>query len=402
MPQDAASTQRTLRRRVYEVIELGRGEDRVSRIFDGIIIVLIITNVAAFCLETVPEYHEAWGPWFAAFEVLSVAVFTIEYGLRLWSAVEIPFLKRQVPWRARLTYARRPFMVFDLLAILPFYLGGLAGLDLRILRAFRLLRLFKLSRYSPAMHTLLRVMQAEARPLVGAGLLLVTVLLFSATGMYFIEGRVQPDKLGSVPLAAYWAMTTLTTVGYGEVVPITPLGKAWAMLTMLFGLCVLALPVAIISTGFAQETSRRDFVITWSLMARVPIFAELDAHHVAELMPILHAHNLPPNIEVATTASLGDAVWFVASGRLHHHAIRTEASPLTTGSVIGAAAMLEGVEEPGRWVTATRCRLLKLYREDLHRLAVAAPAVSARLAELARTRCAEIERASESMADKLA
>jgi len=400
MPQTSAEPATGLRRRMFEVVELGRGEDRVSRVFDAVVITLILANVVAFCLETVKEIDDVWGAWFSTFEALSVAVFTIEYLLRLWTAPEMPFFQRMPGWRARLSFARRPFMVFDLLAILPFFLGGLIGLDLRVLRAFRLLRLFKLSRYSPAMHTLLRVIQNEARALTGAAILLLTVLLLSATGMYFIEGEVQPDKFGNVPLAAYWAMTTLTTVGYGDVAPVTALGKAWAMLTMLFGLCVLALPVAIISTGFSQETARRDFVVTWSMMARVPVLADLDHRHIAELMPILHAHNLPPNVEVASGAGLGAAVWFVASGRIGHEGVGGT-NTLGTGGVIGAAAMLEGVHEAGRWVTVSRSRVLKLYREDFHRLEVTAPAVAARLREVASVQRRNLEKINDDIADKL-
>ena len=180
-----------------------------------------------------PDLASAYAPLFRAFEVFSVTIFTIEYGLRIWTAVEMPFLARMRPWRARLHLATRGYLIIDLLAILPFYLGGLLGLDLRVLRVLRLLRFFKLSRYSPAMHTLLRVLHNERRSLMGAGLLLTAALLLSATGMYYIEGATQPDKFGSVPQAAYWAMTTLTTVGYGDVAPVTPLGKLWSMMTML-------------------------------------------------------------------------------------------------------------------------------------------------------------------------
>ena len=190
------------RRRVYEAIEVGRGEDRLSRAIDGFLIVLILANIAAFCAETVHELEVRYRWWFHAFELFSVGIFTLEYAARIWTAVEVPFLQRMTPWRARLRFARRPLQIIDLMAVLPFYLGPMMGIDLRILRAFRLLRLFKLSRYSPAMHTLFRVIAVEGRALTGAGILLLAVLLFSSTGMYFIEGHVQPDKFGSVPLAA--------------------------------------------------------------------------------------------------------------------------------------------------------------------------------------------------------
>ena len=186
-------------------------------------------------------------------------------------------------------------------------------------------------------------------------------------------------------------MTTLTTVGYGDVVPMTPLGKLWAMLTMLFGLCILALPVAIISTGFAQETGRRDFVVTWSMMARVPLFAELDAGHVAELMPMLHAHNLPPNVEVIAAASPGTAMYFVASGRVRLNSPGGD-EEYGTGDFFGAVSMLENTTHPGRFVTMTRSRVLKLYREDFYQLEAANPAIGAQIRDVAAARRRERQR----------
>ncbi|MEZ5853123.1 MAG: cyclic nucleotide-gated ion channel [Hyphomicrobiaceae bacterium] len=374
-----------LRHRTYEVMEIGRGEDSTSRFVDDVIITLILLNIAAFCLETVHEVHEAYAWEFHYFEVFSVAVFTIEYITRIWASVEVPFLRRLPPWKARLRFARRPFLVIDLLAILPFYLGHMLGIDLRILRALRLLRLFKLSRYSPAMHTLLRVLANESRALIGAGVLLLTVLLFSSTGMYFIESHAQPDKFGSVPLAAYWAMTTLTTVGYGDVAPITPLGKFWAMITMLFGLCVLALPVAIISTGFSQEVGRRDFVVTWSLMSRVPLFTDLDASHIAEILPLLHAHNLPPNVEVIAADTNGAAMYFIASGRVRL-AEPNGSMEFKTGDFFGAVALVQNGKHGGSYTTTTRCRLLKLYREDFFRLEATRPEIGALIRKIAAER----------------
>ena len=375
----------TLRRRVYEIIEAGRGEDRHSRLFDATIVMLILANIAAFCAETMPELEAGYGTWFDRFEVFSVAVFTIEYGLRIWTAVEVPFLARLGPTQARLRFALRPLQVIDLIAILPSYLGPLLGIDLRILRALRLFRLLKLSRYSPAIHTLFRVLSTEARALTGAGLLLLAVLLFSSTGMYFIEGHAQPDKFGSVPMSAYWAMTTLTTVGYGDVAPITPLGKVWAMITMLFGLCILALPVAIISSGFAQEVGRRDFVVTWSLMSRIPLLSELDATQVAELMPMLHAQHLPPNVDVIPPDGPGRAMYFIASGRVELQAVGGN-STFNTGDFFGVVALLDIHTQPGRFVARTRCRLLKLYKEDFDRLEMTCPQVASHIRQVAAQR----------------
>jgi voltage-gated potassium channel len=381
---------RTLRRAVYETIEIGHGEDRISQVFDGVIVLLIILNVCAVVAETVPEIHQTYGAYLYAFEVFTIFVFTIEYLLRLWTAVEMPFLSRMKPWRARATLAKSPALIIDLLAILPFYLHHLVPMDLGVLRMLRLLRFLKLSRYSPAMHTLIRVMRNERKALVGASLLLLTALLFSSTLMYHIESAAQPDKFGSIPAAAWWAITTLTTVGYGDVTPITPLGRLFGGLTMIMGLCILALPVAIISTGFAQELQRRDFVVTWSMMSRVPLLSGLEASQVADIMPMLHAHNLPPNVEVVQKGAPGDAMYFVASGKVDHlHAEGRQT--YEAGEFFGAKAMLDNDVHPGSFITSSKVRLLKLHKEDFHRLEAKHPHVAAHIRKAAATPLAQAD-----------
>jgi voltage-gated potassium channel len=373
------------RRRIYEVIEVGRGEGWASWCFDIGMVTLILLNVFAFCLETVPAIEVRWGGWLHVLEVVSIGIFTVEYVLRLWTAVEVPMLSRLPPWRARLKYAKRPILVIDALAILPFYLGSMLGLDLRALRVFRLLRFLKLTRYSPAIHTLLRVIASEQRSLGGAFVLLLAALLIFSTGMYYIEGSVQPEKFGSVPDAAYWAMTTLTTVGYGDVTPLTPLGKVWASLTMLCGLCILALPVAIIASGFATEVGRHDFVLTWSLMARIPLFAELDADEVARIMPLLHAKSVSPFVEIIADGTPGDAMYFVASGHVRQSAV-TETRDYRIGEFFGVTAMLDEGLNRGSYRAVTRTRLLKLYRDDFLQLELAAPPLAEHVRRVSEAR----------------
>lgn len=376
----------TWRRRIFEIMEIGRGDSRASRAFDTLIVTLILANIAAFVAETVPRLAAAYGPYFSAFEIFSVAVFSVEYALRLWTAVEVPFLKRLPPWKARLKLAVTPALLIDLAAILPFFLGMAVDIDLRVLRALRLLRFFKLSRYSPALHTLIRVLVNERRALVGAGLLLLTVVLFASTGIYYIESGAQPDRFGSVPDAAWWAIATLTTVGYGDVAPVTPLGKAFGSVVMVTGLCILALPVAIISAGFAQELGRRDFVVTWSLMSRIPLLADLDASAVEKIMPLFQAHNLPPNVEVIGEGTEGQAMYFIASGQVLRRAGGASHEVYSKGDFFGVVALLEEGAGQGTFVTRSKCRLLKLHREDFHRLEAACPEVGSLIRDRAATR----------------
>lgn len=373
-----------LRRSVFEVLD-GGSETVAGKLCDRFLVVLILLNAAALVAESVHHLHEAYGQYFHWFEIASVVVFTIEYAARLWTAVEMPHLRRLPAWQARLRLARTPALVIDLAAILPFFLGHAFGLDLRLLRVLRLMRFLKLMRYSPAIHTILRVIDSERRSLMAAGLLLLAALLFTATGMYYIEGHAQPEKFGSIPDAAYWAMTTLTTVGYGDLVPVTAAGRLWAMLTMVLGLCTLSLPVAIIATGFAQEVGRRDFVINWSLMSRIPLFADLDAVQVADLMPLLHAKELPSGTTVIGAGSAGDAIYFVASGEIVTRGTVPERI-YRGGDVLGLVSMLEGEEHPNDFVARSRVRLLRLAREDFRRLEQSSPQLGEELRQLAARR----------------
>ena len=374
-----------VRRRVYEIMEVGHGEDIASKVLDTFLVVLIVANIAVFCAETVPSLEAKWGWEFHVFEMFCLVVFTVEYLLRLWIAVEVPFLARLTPLSARAHFAARAPQIIDLLAILPFYLGHIFGVDLRVLRIFRLLRFLKLSRYSPAMHTLIRVISNERRALLGAGLLLIAAVLFASTGIYFLEHQAQPDKFGSVPESAWWAIATLTTVGYGDVTPHTVAGRVFGGIVMVTGLCVLALPVAIISTGFAQEVNRHDFVVTWSLITRIPLLAELDAEQVALVMPMLHAQHLPPNVEVIPRGSPGAAMYFIASGRVRMHA-DVDDYVYGTGELFGMVAMLANDLNHASFVTASKCRLLKLYRADFHRFEAASPTIAAHIRKVAEAR----------------
>ncbi len=379
-----------LRRRVYEVLELGRGEDRLSAWVDAFLIALIVLNVLAFVAETVPSIERELGGWLFGFEIFSVILFSIEYGLRIWSSVEATFLKRLPPWQARLGFARRPELLIDLLAVLPFYLSFIAPLDLRLLRVLRLMRFLKLGRYSPAMHTIVRVLGNERRALFGALMLVLTALLFASTGMYYLEYRAQPDRFGSIPESAWWAIVTLTTVGYGDVAPVTPLGKLFAGFVMLTGLVVLALPIAIIATGFSQEVGRRDFVLTWSMLSKIPMFADLDAHAVAEVMRCLSAHNYPPHHEILKRGAESDAMYFVASGKVRALTATGE-TELGSSTSFGELAMLEHAPSDCTYTAASRVRVLRLDREGYQQLHLAYPEVGNQIRQIAERRKLEIE-----------
>jgi len=232
-------------------------------------------------------------------------------------------------------------MIIDVLAILPWYLHQIVPMDLRVLRVLRLFRLLKLARYSPALQTLKRVVVHEYRALLGALVVMMVLLLFASTFIYFLERDAQPDKFGSIPAAAWWALATLTTVGYGDVVPITPLGKMLGGVVMLVGLGMFALPIAILATGFSQESSRHEFVVTWSMVARVPLFSTMDVAEVAEITKLLYTRNVAAGATIVHAGEGGGAMFLIGSGEAVATVGPGRHVTLHEGDFFGEMALLE-------------------------------------------------------------
>ncbi len=246
-----------LRKRTAEVLEQGHYDDRLSKTVNLLLILLITLNVAAITLESIDRIYAQYETVFWLFELFSVAIFTIEYVARVWSSVDLEEIGDSRPIVGRIRYMLRPIALVDLIAILPFYLSLYVSMDLRFLRGLRLLRLFKLTRYSPALGALLDVIQQEAEALVAAFVILLIILVMSAAGIYILENDLQPEIFGSIPDSMWWAIVTLTTVGYGDTIPITPLGKMFGGLIGLLGIGMIAIPAAILASGFAENIRSR-------------------------------------------------------------------------------------------------------------------------------------------------
>ncbi|MCB1351593.1 MAG: ion transporter [Rhodobacteraceae bacterium] len=244
-----------LRRRVFEILERPSRADKLSWALELALIALIIANVVAVALETVGEIHAEYRTQFHLFDLLSVSVFTAEYVLRLWACVEAePDL---TPLQARLRYARSPIALVDLAAVLPFYLALFMPFNIHMLRMLRLLRVYKLTRYSPALGVLMNVIREESATLLAAFSILAILLVFAATGAYLVEHKAQPENFGSIPAAMWWAIVTLTTVGYGDVTPITAAGRLFGALVTVLGVGMAALPAGILASGLADHLHRR-------------------------------------------------------------------------------------------------------------------------------------------------
>ncbi|NNC76742.1 MAG: ion transporter [Woeseiaceae bacterium] len=257
----SAEAQSTLRQFVFRILETAKDDDRVSRFVDICLISMIAASVIAVILESVPAIERKYGSQLYWFEVLTIAVFSVEYLLRVWSAVEHQDRKNDNPVWARIRYVFSFHAIIDLLAILPFYLltFGLFGtVDMRFLRAFRLLRVLKLTRYSAALNMLITTMSENGRALLASFLILVTIMLLAASGMYYFERVAQPVAFGSIPAAMWWAFSTLTTVGYGDVTPVTVGGKVFGAMITVVGIGMVALPTSILASGYSQQLKIRE------------------------------------------------------------------------------------------------------------------------------------------------
>ena len=302
----------------------------------------------------------------------------------MWSAVELPFGDQASPWPTRLAHALRPMLLVDLAAFaLP--LAALAAGDHTAALILRLIAFLKIARYSPALQSLGRVIALERAALLGAGLIMLTLLLVAGAGMYLIERHAQPDRFGTLPDALWWALVTLATVGYGDVYPVTALGKLFTAVMVLSGVGVFALPVGIIVTGFTQDLARRDFVVTWTLVARVPVFANLDAAALAQIMALLRSETFEAGEEVVRTGEPAQAMYFIASGEVAVDADGGEVR-LGQGDFFGEMALIERRAHTHAVTAMTRCRLLVLEREDFERLGRRHPQILERVRATARSR----------------
>lgn len=246
-----------VKRRTHEILEGVSPDDRSSRAVQLSIMVLIVLNLLALMTETMEPVHRRLRDVLVGFEAFSVAVFMIEYVLRIWSCTEVASYKDPI-W-GRLKFALTPLVLVDLMAIAPFYLPFL-GINLVFVRAFRLVRLtriLKLGRYSSALRSIGAVVRAKKEELGTVVFLMMILLIVASSLMYEVEHAVQPDKFSSIPATMWWGVMTLTTVGYGDVYPVTPLGQLLASAIAVLGIGLFALPTGVLGSGFLEQIQKK-------------------------------------------------------------------------------------------------------------------------------------------------
>jgi voltage-gated potassium channel len=375
-----------LRDRLYELLEHDHLPYSAGSRIVRLIIFIIIIDVFAMVLASVPEFDARFGWLFTGIKVGAVVVFGLEYAARLWSAVGHSPRKKS-PAQDRIEYALSSLGIIDLLAFLPAAIALVAG-QRSTLALLGVLPFFKLVRYSPAMRSLLAALHAERRTLIGCIVILAGAVLVFASLLYAIEHDAQPDKLGTIPQAMWWAIVTLGTVGYGDVVPITPLGKIVSVFAIIGGLTMIALPVAIISTAFADEVRRRDFVVTWGMLARVPLFSHLSATEIADIMRLLRAQTIESGEILVRRGDLASSMYFITAGEVEIE-LPNRRVRLSDGTFFGEIALLHRANRSGTVTAMRKTRLLALDAQDFHALLERMPTVAAHVHKTAKARLAE-------------
>lgn len=301
------NTPNTLRRRVYDILENKTFDSPLSRAIEYFLIGLIIVNVVAVIASSVNEWYTDYQRYFDGLEYLSIAVFSVEFLLRFWAVAEGDFIdnyavmlddktvthlkteaeknqhlsaenadqtptqpESQVPtnsvtsgtsvtsdWQSRIAWLKTPSAIVDFIAIFPAFVNFFVPIDLRYLIILRLLRLFKITRYFIALRILLNVIMREKESFKAVLFILVILIILVASGIYLVENKAQPTHFGSIPASMWWAVVTLTTVGYGDVTPITTAGKILGAMITVLGVGLAALPAGILASGLANELNQR-------------------------------------------------------------------------------------------------------------------------------------------------
>lgn len=249
---------KSFKKRLFETLEKDEGDDELSRRFDLFIMTMILLNVAAVIIETVDSIHDEFPLVFEYFEYVSVFVFSIEYVARVWTCTYYPKYSHPIVGRIKFIFS---FMaIIDLLAIMPFYLPLLFSIDgrvLRILRLFRIIRIFKMGRYSTAFNMIVRVVSKRKEELLVTLTIVFVMLILASSLMYYVENEAQPEAFSNIPETMWWGVATLTTVGYGDVYPITALGRLLGAFIAILGVGIFALPAGIIASGFESEITSK-------------------------------------------------------------------------------------------------------------------------------------------------
>ena len=319
-------------------------------------------------LPAVAARHEAA---LTAACLLLAALFLAEYLLRARAATAEDGART---WAGRLRWARTPAGLVDLASGIAIPLALAAGASGANARLFAVLWVLKLTRHTPAIALFARVVRTERRALIGILVVFAIVLILAATVAHVSEREAQPENFGSIPGALWWTITTLTTTGYGDEVPVTLPGRLLGGVVMICGIATFALWAGVLATGFANELRRQNFLETWDLVARVPLFDSLGATTIADMTRMLHRMELGAGQTIIRKGDRGDCMYFIVDGEVE---VRVEPRPvvLGAGAFFGEMALITSEPRSANVATTRPSTLLVLDVADFRAMAATRPEI---------------------------
>jgi len=383
-----AATTPSTRARVYAVFRSDFGHaGRQWRAFHLIVLAAGLLAVALSSVEGLPPLVDRI---LTTIVEIVAFVFFVEYIIRLWTAPESARYAGLSDGMARLRWALSGNGLIGLLAVVPIAAvsSGTIHADSDAVPIFCVLWILKLSVHAPAMNTVARVIANERASLASVLIIFIMVLVTAATLTHLLERHVQPQLFGSIPDALWWAVVTLTTTGYGDVVPHTVGGKMIGSVVMVSGILVLALMTGILATGFAEEERRREYLRVWDQVTRVPLFTQLGTVTLSEIVSKLRVRHYPARIVVVRRDEPGDSMFFISEGQVEVRLPRGSVA-LDQGGFFGEMALLDRLPRSATVVTSQPTTLLVLYASDFYEIAANIPSLVETVEHEARRRRAE-------------
>lgn len=357
---------------------------RQAKFYRWLIMLAVVAFTGETVLDTVPGIFGVWEPVVIVADHLFLSVVAADFFLRL-AAAWLSSARGQ----ALLGYVFSPFGLFDLLAFAPVAVSDLLGWPHDVDTAFGILAFLKLARYSPALETLGAVLMAEWRPLLSAMFIMALLVLFTSTVLYFVERHINPG-MSSIPHAMWWSVVTLATLGYGDVIPFSALGKVLGAFVGVLGLGMFALPASILASGFTEEMRRRNFVNTWHLVAKVPFFSKLQAAQIAQLAALLKMQRIISGEVLMREGDDADCMYFLISGQVQ---VSGPAGTfvLKAGDFFGEIALLQHCQRTATVSALTRCQVLVLDARDFQQFTDKSPEILATIRATAQARLSQGE-----------
>ena len=370
---------------LHDVLNPGENRSALSQAVKSLLILSIACSVSAAVWDTMPGLSPTALARLGLVSVVIFVIFTIEYLGRIVSATGRDPAAAEAPLLSAWHYFRSPLGIVDALVVLP-QLGhavGLLGPEWARLGA--VLAVVKIARYARAIPLVTTVFRNEGRPLLAALTVMLVLLVLAASVMYTLEHEAQPRLFSSIPVSLWWAIVTIATVGYGDMAPITVGGRIFAGVTMLIGIAMFAVPAGILATGFASEIRRRDFVVTWNTVAKVPLFAGLDAAGIASIARLLKPQIAPAHYVIVRRGEPATAMFFIMAGEVEvdvqPHPVR-----LRAGQFFGEIALLRDTQRTATVTALTEVQLLALEASDFRNLIEQYPDLGERIAKVAEGR----------------